>query len=351
MTRSLLLLLLLTASCATGEPNLTRPPSAEHQLLLELPSRGGVALAPDGTRLATSNGWALEVRAVPGGKKLARHELRLGADAVSGATVAWSPDGRWIASSARGERSVLVIDANDSTRAPHRIDLAHGSVTALAFAPSADELAIGTDEGWIERVDVAAGAARGAYEFARRTASGPLGIAFLAWTAEGEVLLASAARGGVAALVRAEAGADPVLWRRDDERPLALDPAGKRLLVAVADRAQVRVLDLTAPRAPAVLAAFGDPAGDGSAELAAWCGGADRFAVAFTRSFVLARWLDAEFFALADSGGALRAEHAGGVRVGSPRTLAGDASGRWLAVGATDGAVVYDASACFAPAR
>ncbi len=343
----------LTAACATGGgPNLTRPPSAQHQLLLELPCRGGVALAPDGTLVATSNGWALELRAVPGGVKRARHELRLGADAPTGVVLAWSPDGRFVAASARGETSVLIVDVQDGSE--RRADLAHGRASALAFARGSGELAIGTDEGWIERVDVATAAARGAHELARRAANGPLGVAFLGFAADDRILLASSARGGVAALDPARFGsngAETVIWRRDDDRPLALDSAGKRLLTAGIDRAEARVLDLADPRVPSVLVTLSDPAGTGTPEFAAWCGGTDRFAVAFTRSFVLTRWLDAEFFALAPENGTLRAEHVGGVRIGAPWTLAGDASGRWLAIGAPDGAVVYDASAWFEGAR
>jgi len=342
-------LLVLATACATGEPNLSRPPSAQHQLLLELPCRGGVALAPDGTRVATSNGWALEVRAVPGGTKLARHELRLGADAVSGACVAWSPDGRWLAASARGERSVVVVEAQTEGAPARRVDLAHGRATVLAFAHASGELTVGTDQGFLERFDAATGAGRGSIALAPNSAQGPLPVAFAAWTGRDELLLASAGKGGLAAF-EPQDGARA--WERLDERPLALDATGTRLVTASMDRAEARGIDLADPRSPRVLATVRDPAGDGRPELAAWCGTEGRLAIAFTRSFVLARWLDAEFFTLERTAeGSAALAHAGGVRIGAPAMIAGDGTGRWLAVGASDGASVYDLDGWFRASR
>lgn len=112
--------------------------------------RGALALAPDGKTLAVAK--ALTVWDIASGNKvLAKPELYL-------RSVAWSPNGRWIAGSGHALKEFnnhFVALWDSAGRELHRFPLGEQRVRALAFSADGKVLAAGLD-GWREAVTLRA---------------------------------------------------------------------------------------------------------------------------------------------------------------------------------------------------
>lgn len=131
------------------------------------------ALSPDGTlvAIATGNGREARVVRVDTGRTLYR--LR-GHDGPVDA-VAWSPDGRWIATSG----SVVRVRDASTGRTRHTLTEAGSAVTALAWAPDSRHLAAGGFDGDIRVYELTSGGARVAVSLAgTATNAGVVGLAF-----------------------------------------------------------------------------------------------------------------------------------------------------------------------------
>ena len=146
-----------------------------------------VALSADGTRYATvgyysalGDVWA----AADGGRlfQLEGHETRL-------RSVAWSPDGQWLAT---GDQDGTILLRDPATGEPQvTLVTPDGEVTALAFSPDGETLAVGSGRNRVALWDIETG-----QEIARWVPHTG-GVSGLLYTLDGSVLITAGGDGSV----------------------------------------------------------------------------------------------------------------------------------------------------------
>ncbi len=142
-----------------------------------------VALAHDGSRVAYSSSFGVEVRSLPAGDPVPGFEGL--EDLPRATTVAFSPDGAWLAAGDRSGR-ISIYDVSLPSR-PEIVRVA-GEVVALAFAPDGRTLASATADDVVQTWEPASGALRNTLKLAK-------GITEIAFTPGGG--LATIGAGGV----------------------------------------------------------------------------------------------------------------------------------------------------------
>ncbi len=153
----------------------------------EIAVEGGprdTSLSRDGRSVAIATGDPSAARVVDARTGRTRHRLR-GHDAPVNA-VAYSPDGRWVAT-ASDDGTVRVRDA-ETGRSRHTLTDAASAVMGLAWAPDSARLAAGGREGKVRVYAVTPDSARTAITVGGSSTAG--GVAGLAFSPDGSHLLA-----------------------------------------------------------------------------------------------------------------------------------------------------------------
>ena len=274
----------LACTSTSSSYGLTREASNEGRRALEIDCAGALAFSPDSTLLASSDGRSLEVRKSPSGRPQEKLALRDGVDGRTGACIAFSPDGRWLASSCRGETGVKIFERGAWNE--RRAETFGGEiVTAIAFANDSSELAVGTSASRVELVAPAGGARR----VLRKPRTGEErgeGASFLAYEPGDARILAAIGTGDVVAIDRAQGD---VMWSRAAERVLAVSNDGKRMLTASRANGEARLFELGAGE-PLLLCKIPDPDGNGVALNGVFAPGGAWLGVSYSRSFLGANW-------------------------------------------------------------
>jgi len=145
-----------------------------------------VAFSPDGTRFAGVGFFSAigEVWLADGGPlfTLEGHRTRL-------RSVAWSPDGRWIASG--NSEGGIILNDPETGQAARVLGAVQGDANALAFSPDGAILAVGTARGVVALWDLTTGqivASWGAHQG---------GVLDLAYSPDGSLLITSGGDGVV----------------------------------------------------------------------------------------------------------------------------------------------------------
>jgi hypothetical protein len=270
---------------------LTREASNEGRRSLEIECAGTLAFSPDGALFASSDGRSLQVRQSPSGRPEEKLGLRDDVAGHTGACIAFSPDGRWLASSCRGETGVKIFE-RDSWKERSPVTLGGELVTAIAFAGDSSELAVGTSASRIELCVLADGARRVLRKPARASDEHGEGLSFLAYVEGDQSLLAATGAGDVVAIDRAQGD---VMWSRADERVLALARDGRRALTASRANGEARLLELGAGE-PALVCKLPDPDGNGVALAGVFAPDGAWLGVSYSRHLLGANWQSLEFF-------------------------------------------------------
>ena len=195
----------------------------------------GIAWSPDGKQIATSAGNEVVIHDLGSGAP--RQRLAVGVDPV--VTLAWSPDARWLAVATENERTregpVFLIDLRDPAAEPVR--LPGDDDVLFLFAPDSSDLKVACEEQngeWLYRWDLRLG------REAARVRSG--GCNDLAHSPDGRWL----ATGGLNALRILDARTLKEIHRRQADHlnshihGLAFSPDGSLLATGVENRLVVR---------------------------------------------------------------------------------------------------------------
>jgi hypothetical protein len=340
----------IAAACAGstgGGFGVTRDASNEGRRALDIECIGSLAFSPDTSTLAASDGRVLRVRKSPSGRPIESIEVREGASQPSGTCIAYSPDGRWLACSCKGELAVKLVDTRDwKEKATYSTEPER--VGALTFSNDSSEMALGTAASRIELVTLDGGARRVLRKSLAGTSRDPAPITFLAYGQADRELLANAGADAIA-IDRAQGD---VLWSRGAEQLLAVARDARRVVSASSKTGVAVLLDVAGAAEPSIACTFQDPAGPGAATHAVFAPDDAWIGVCYTRHFAGTNWQDLEFFrvtadklrkpASPGAGENLLARHIRGLRAGEPRRVSISPDGKLLCLCTVPIAGIYE---------